>query len=67
MAQGCHQRSFVLTVAESKRLIARGVSQCEVVKAALANASSIAGLLLTTNTLVAEVKEKEEPVADSVS
>ena len=43
------------------------IDPAKVVKAALSNAASIAGLLLTTNTLVAEVKEKEEAVADSVS
>jgi len=43
------------------------IDPAKVVKAALANAASIAGLLLTTNTMVAEVKEKEEPVAESVS
>ena len=43
------------------------IDPAKVVKAALANAASIAGLLLTTNTMVAEVKSKEEPVAESVS
>jgi chaperonin GroEL len=43
------------------------IDPTKVVKAALANAASIAGLLLTTNTLVAEMKEKEEAVANSVS
>jgi len=43
------------------------IDPAKVVKTALANAGSIAGLLLTTNTLVAEVKEKKEPVPDSIS
>ena len=43
------------------------IDPAKVVKAALANAASIAGLLLTTNTMVAEIKEKKEPVPDSVS
>ena len=34
MSQNC-QKSFVLTVSESKRLIARGVAQCPIVKRAL--------------------------------
>jgi len=43
------------------------IDPAKVVKTALANAASIAGLLLTTNTMVAEIKEKKEPVAASVS
>ncbi len=43
------------------------IDPAKVVKAALGNAASIAALLLTTNTVVAEVKEKEEAVAESVS
>ena len=43
------------------------IDPAKVVKTALSNAASIAGLLLTTNTMVAEVKDKQEPVAESVS
>jgi chaperonin GroEL len=43
------------------------IDPAKVVKAALKNAASIAGLLLTMNTMVADIKEKKEPVADSVS
>ena len=43
------------------------IDPAKVVKAALSNAASIAGLLLTTNTMVAEIKEKKEPVPESVS
>ncbi|MFW6159447.1 MAG: chaperonin GroEL, partial [Planctomycetota bacterium] len=43
------------------------IDPAKVVKAALSNGASIAGLLLTTNTMVAELKEKEEAVAESVS
>ncbi len=43
------------------------IDPAKVVKTALANAASVAGLLLTTNTMVAEIKGKEEPVAESVS
>ena len=53
MGQGCHQTSFVLTVAESKRLIARGVSQCEIVKAALGD-GIVAVAKGTTNGYIVE-------------
>jgi len=43
------------------------IDPAKVVKAAVTNAASIAGLLLTTNTLVAEIKEKKDPVTHSVS
>ncbi len=43
------------------------IDPAKVVKAALSNAASIAGLLLTTNTLVAELEDEEEAVAESVS
>jgi chaperonin GroEL len=43
------------------------IDPAKVVKAALSNAASIAGLLLTTNTMVADIKDKKEPVANSVS
>ena len=39
----------------------------KVVRCALQNASSIAGLMLTTNTLVTSVKDEEEAVEGSVS
>ena len=38
-----------------------------VAKTALINAASVAGLMLTTNCLVAEIKEKEEAVAGAVN
>jgi len=43
------------------------IDPAKVVKTALKNAASIAGLLLTTNTMVAEVKDKKEPVPEGVS
>ena len=43
------------------------IDPAKVVKAALSNAASIARLLLTTNTLVAELEDEEEAVAESVS
>ena len=43
------------------------IDPAKVVKTALSNAASIAGLLLTTSTMVAEIKEKEEPALESVS
>ena len=43
------------------------IDPAKVVKAALSNAASIAGLLLTTNTVVAEVKDKDEAVVDSIA
>ncbi len=49
-------------------LIEAGIlDPAKVVKAALTNAASIAGLLLTTNTVVAELKEDKEPVAEGVA
>jgi len=38
-----------------------------VAKTALINAASVAGLMLTTNVLVSELKEKKEPVSGSVA
>ncbi len=43
------------------------IDPAKVVRSALTNAASIAGLLLTTNTMVAEIKEKKGAVAESVS
>ena len=42
------------------------VDPAKVSRAALQNAASVAGLMLTTNLLVTELKEDEEPVADTV-
>jgi chaperonin GroEL len=43
------------------------IDPAKVVKAAISNAASIAALLLTTNVMVAEIKDKKEAVAGSVS
>jgi len=49
-------------------LIKAGVlDPTKVVRSALQNAASIAGLLLTTDTLVTELKEKKDPVAGSTN
>jgi chaperonin GroEL len=42
------------------------IDPTKVVRSALQNAASIAGLLLTTDSLVTEVKEDEAAVAGSV-
>jgi chaperonin GroEL len=41
------------------------IDPAKVVRSALQNAASIAGLMLTTETLVTELKEKKEPVSGS--
>jgi hypothetical protein len=53
MSEPVHQKSFVLTVAESKRLIARGVKRHPAVAAALAH-GIVAVAKGTTNSYVAE-------------
>jgi chaperonin GroEL len=42
------------------------IDAAKVTRSALQNAASIAGLMLTTEVLVTELKEEHEPVADSV-
>ena len=43
------------------------IDPAKVTRAALQNAASVAGLMLTTNVLVTDLKDDEEPVAEAVS
>jgi chaperonin GroEL len=42
------------------------IDPLKVARTALENAASVAGLMLTTQTLITEVKEKQEAVAGAV-
>ena len=43
------------------------IDPAKVARTALQNAASVAGLMLTTNVLVTDLKDDEEPVADAIS
>ena len=43
------------------------IDPAKVTRCALQNAASVAGLMLTTNVLISDLKDDEEPVAGAVS